>query len=225
MNIKRLLLLCSSIFMMLGAHASADTFIDTFDDAKYTNANWGNERGNWTVSGGYYYAQNPTNSPPTYTALTSYAGLTDFTIEVDINAFQDGGIWLRSDATASNGVLLVTGGFSGSFNGLYWHVVNAGGYSGFLGATAYSGTLQGEDVHLKVVVSGDTYKVFVNGSDTPLTTLVDSSFSSGYVGLYNYCGEKFDTFKLTTAPEPVSAGLFLLGGGALAFMRRKKTAG
>jgi streptogramin lyase len=67
----------------------------------------------------------------------SYA-LGDFSVDVDVNNLQDGGIWLRSsfDSGSESGLLLVTGGFGGSGTGLYWHTVQSGSYSGTLNPVA-----------------------------------------------------------------------------------------
>lgn len=45
--------------------------------------------------------------------MTTFASLTDFTVDVDVNSLDDGGIWLRSSYNSGSlsGVLLVTGGW------------------------------------------------------------------------------------------------------------------
>src|SRR5689334_5458304 len=73
---------------------------------------WGNEVGNWQASGGVYFANSPSNFPNAHSSLPF--SLTDFSVDLDINDLQDGGVWLRStEAAGTNvgrtGVLLVTG--------------------------------------------------------------------------------------------------------------------
>ncbi|MEQ9408839.1 MAG: PEP-CTERM sorting domain-containing protein [Fuerstiella sp.] len=173
----------------------------------------------------------------TYTDVSTLTGLTDFAVDVDVNDLDDGGIWLRSDYNGGslNGVLLVTGGNGGTYDGLYWHVVTNGSVAAATGFAAQTG-LQGADVHIRVEVIGNTYSAFLNGSAMAFTTLTDSTFSSGSVGLYDYSptsgagsprGQTFDNFQvedLTTAvPEPSGLALFGLGAfGMIGYRRRQR---
>lgn len=178
------------------------SFSDNFDAG--ASLQWGNEIGNWTTSGGAYLSQAPSNSPPTYSSLPF--DLVDFTVEVDINDLQDGGIWLRS-TDSNNGVLLVTGGHQGEGTGLYWHIVQNGNGGSNLNEVTGLFTPDVSDAHLRIVVSVNTYSVFVNGATTPATTLTTSAFSSGHVALYSFSNQTFDNFALTTPPdEPLLAG-------------------
>mgnify|MGYP001341520849 CR=1 FL=1 len=212
-----------------GADAAPVLFFDDFDSG--ASPAWGNESGVWRDTDGLYDATFPDNGPPAYSGVTTLPGLTDFAIDVDVNSLDDGGVWLRSSYNGGNisGVLLVTGGFGGSFSGLYWHTVVNGSASGVLGMAGSAG-LQGADIELRVEVVGDTYEAFINGSATPLTTLTTALFSSGGAGLYDFSptsgasaprGQTFDNFRITDlsvqAPEPATVGLFglaLLGLGA-----------
>ncbi|MBI5150576.1 MAG: PEP-CTERM sorting domain-containing protein [Candidatus Omnitrophica bacterium] len=213
--------LCSS------AHASL-LFSDNFNAGP--NAVWGNEVGNWTGVGGAYDTLSPSNSPLTYSSVTSFPGLTDFIAEVDVLGYNDGGVWLRSTDN-QNGVLLVAGGAGGGYDGLYWHIVQSGSTGASLQAASIPG-IQGTNAHLKFEVIGDTYKVYVNGSGTPASTLVTNQFASGKVALYDYLSEtSFDNFALYdfnedngngqhVVPEPSS--MLLLTGGLLGAMARRK---
>ncbi len=198
------LLPVSGLFVFTSAAA---IFSDTFDSTP--SGLWGNEVGNWTASGGVYYAQAPNNAPPTYSSLPF--NLQDFSIDLDINHVQDGGVWLRSSDN-QNGILLVTGAAA---NGLYWHVISGGVVSPRLNIASGLFTDGVSDAHLHITVSGDTYSVFVNGALTPATTLTDSTFSSGKIALYDFSPQTFD--NVTVVPEPSSlfiASLLLLGCGA-----------
>jgi hypothetical protein len=54
----------------------------------------------------------------------------------------------------------------------------------------------GNNVHVHVEVSGDTYAAFLNGATNPITTLSTSAFASGQVALYDFSAETFDNFVL-----------------------------
>ncbi|HPS20496.1 MAG TPA: PEP-CTERM sorting domain-containing protein [Candidatus Omnitrophota bacterium] len=200
-----------------GSAYAVTLFEDDFNDGADTA--WGNEIGSWNVSDGVYSAGSPSNNPPTYSSVTTLTGLTNFTLDVTVNGMLDGGIWLRSK-DSNNGVLLVTGGYGSRHSGFYWHIFENGAYSGAMGEVTIPGLL-GSNVDLKVVVDGDVYQLFVNGSDIAATTLITDKFSSGTVGLYDFSAQTFDNFKVTATPEPASMALFGLGGLILAVRRKK----
>src|SRR5262245_40732885 len=199
---------------LLQTKAWADTvvFFDNFTSG--ASPGWGNEVGNWTAVGGVYFAQAPSNSPLTYTSITTSIGatLTDFAIDVDINDVRDGGIWLRSVDNA-NGILLVTGGGGSGFTGLYWHIVTGGNTGAILGLVTNLFTPGVSDPHIRVTVSGNTYSAFVNGSAVAATTLTTSTFSSGRAGLYDFSNQTFDNVTVTVAsvPEPTTMSFLTLG--------------
>lgn len=188
---------------------AAVLFSDDFSDPGYTNAHWGNERGLWTASNGVYNAEAPNNMPPTYSSVKGLTNLTDFVVEVDVNSLDDGGIWLRSSFKDNyeNGVLLVTGGDNHTYDGFYWHAGNTPAQ----GRVEIPG-IQGTNNHLRIVVSGNTYSLFLNGGTTPVTTLTTEFASSGGVALYDYSGEQsFDNFTVSAVPLP--GAFWLLGSG------------
>jgi hypothetical protein len=180
-------------------------FTDNF--AAEASSLWGNERGDWSAAAGVYDARLPSNRPPTYSSLPFILG--DFSLEVDINQVADGGIWLRCDAQGSSGVLLVTGGRGWGVGigdpeagrSLYWHVAIDGQYSDALNEAHHVFTDPGvENAHLRVEVSGDVYAAFLNGSTDAITTLTNSTFRSGRVGLYDFSVQTFDNVVLEGEP-------------------------
>ena len=217
----------------LATASNADViFSDNFDSG--ASSPWSNLSGNWKASGGVYFAQQPNNSPFTYSGLPY--DLSSFSVDVDVRHLGDGGIWLRTDGTTSNGVLLVVGGLGygqGQRGGnagtaIYWHVVSGGSVSNSMGET--DGVfMPGNDYHLRVDVSGNTYRAFVNG--TLKTTLTNSLFANGKVGLYDDQpntssgggfgpAQTFDNFALSTsAPLPNPAMGLACCGVALVLWR------
>jgi hypothetical protein len=84
------------------------TFTDSFSPASTL---WSDSIGNWTSVGGNYYALVPSNGPLTYSGLPfNFLNSDSFSITVTINSLRDEGIWLDTDGTNQNGVLLVLGG-------------------------------------------------------------------------------------------------------------------
>lgn len=204
---------------MTAANAGV-VFSDNFDNG--ASPLWNVESGDWTASGGVYFSA--AAADPGRTFLPSFV-LGDFTIDVDINDIKDGGIWLR--VAGSGGVLLVTGGWGGSGTGLYWHTYYDGDQSAPLNRVDGLFTPGVSDAHVRVVVSGDTYSAYVNGSDTAATTLETNLFSTGYVGLYDNSDQTFDNVVLSVptpaVPEPASLLTAATGAlGLLAHARRRR---
>ncbi len=172
---------------------------------------WSNLRGAWFTANGVYLAANPQNVPPTFTGLPFV--LQNFAVEVDINQVADGGIWLRCDASGTNGVLLVTGGhgWGGGARGgdagrsLYWHVITPANWSSppILNEASNAFSNPGvQNVHLRIEVVGNSYAAFLNGSTTAITSLTETNmtYSSGSVGLYGFSSQTFDNFVLQVPP-------------------------
>ncbi|HUB25105.1 MAG TPA: LamG-like jellyroll fold domain-containing protein [Tepidisphaeraceae bacterium] len=219
------------------APANADNVIfqDSFDGPPSTQ--WSNSVGDWTTSNGCYFATQPRGRPATYTGLPF--DLTDFTVDVDIKNVGDGGLWLRSDGSDQNGVLLVTGGLgygdgqrgNGAGGALYWHVYQNGRHADPI-SVANGVFVPDTNCHIHVVVRGDHYAAFINGATTPASEFVDDTYSHGQVGLYDNqpsigggSGERqmFANFTLsrltpadTTSPPPndLARGLALFFSGS-----------
>jgi hypothetical protein len=143
-----------------GPASATVLFSDNFSSG--ASAAWGDQSGNWRTTGGVYDAGNPDNSPVTYTDVTTLPSLTNFSLSVDVNSVDDGGVWLRSSYTAGSisGVLLVTGGSIGSNNRLYWHTVVNGAFSRVQQPVGIPG-LQDSNIQLRIDVVGDTYSAFL----------------------------------------------------------------
>lgn len=182
-----------------------DLFVDDFDNGP--SPLWGNEIGDWTAQGGVYFAQAPSNNPPTRTFLPLVYRNID--LEVDVNSLRDGGIFLRYNQNG-DGVLLVLGGGGGGNHpsggpgndGLYWHTFINDNITGTFGAVGGLGILD-QNVHLRVVACGDTYAVYLNDSETPATQLVTGQYASGRVGLYDFSvlsPQSFDNFFMQWTP-------------------------
>ncbi|MCC6359360.1 MAG: hypothetical protein IT450_11510 [Phycisphaerales bacterium] len=152
------------------------TFSDDFDDPAGASVLWGDERGAWAVAGGTYGATQPSNNPITLTSLPF--ALADLEFECDIVATDDGGIWLHVDAAGQNGILLVL-----ARGNMYWHPIVGGNVTGTLNLVSGVYTV-GQNVHVRATVSGDLYSAYVNGN--LITTLTNSSFPTGRVGLYDF---------------------------------------
>jgi hypothetical protein len=225
--------LTACIALVTAPAQAAVIFSDDFSTDGSNSPPWGNQRGDWSASGGVYNAAFPDNSPITYSSVVGL-NLTDFSMQVDANYVSDGGVWLRSgyNGGSINGVLLVLGGLgfgSGATGGdagqaLYWHVVTNGSFSSVL-ALSTSVFTPGENATIRVDVVGNRYDAYVDG--VLKSTLIDNTFTQGEVGLYDfYTSLTFDNVVVSTVPEPSSLVLFCSGGavGLIALGRRRKRA-
>ena len=217
----------------LAAHASSVNFTDTFTGG--ASSHWQSYTGSWAAHDGVYDAQYPNNNPLTLSSLDfNLQNASSFTFDVDVNSLADGGIWIDTDGTNQNGVLLVLGGSGyGPSNGaagghdIYWHIVQGGSVSGQLGLVGGVFT-PGQDYHLTVTASGGVYNAYVNGVFE--TSITNNIFSQGQVGLYDEWGPMtFDNVHLVgvddAVPEPATWAMMILGmGGVGATMRRRSVA-
>jgi len=215
-----------TVFFWAGSSQAAVLFFDDFQAG--ARPDWGNERGGWYASGGLYNAASPSATPPAYSSVTTLPDLTDFTVDLDIINFWDGGVFLRSSFDSgtqwpSGVALIVIGDYRRQ---VYWHIVTGNTWGGVINAAALPSGL-GPDVHVRVEVEGDTYSAYLNDALTPITTLTYNGFSSGRVGLYDYSGQTFDNVRISDdspgSAVPAPAAVWLLGAGlvGLGGLRRK----
>lgn len=161
---------------------------------------WSNLRGDWQTVTGEYAAQFPGNTPPT-AALLPYE-LSDFSFEVDLIDPADGGLWLRSNAAGTAGVILVV--FP---DRLYWHVIDSldGPYTIYQQASITPNLGPGR-TRVRVTGNGPLLRAYLRESPTAITTLDLRSVSnppglnylSGRVGLYDNAtpGTRFDNVRV-----------------------------
>jgi hypothetical protein len=171
------------------------TFGDSFSPP---STGWSNSVGQWTASNGDYFAENPSDSPLTYSGLPFDFANSRLALTVTVNALGDGGIWLDTDGTNQNGLLLVLGGNGygqGSRggtagNGAYWQRVQNGVISDEFNLQTGVFT-PGGTYTVTVGVNGNTYVAYddpdgvYDANSKVLTTLTDGTFSHGMVGLYD----------------------------------------
>jgi len=222
------------------AQADAVSFTDTFSPP---SSEWTNTSGSWTASGGNYFAQVPNNNPGADTFLP--LDLTSYTMSVTVNNLGDGGIFVRTNSTDTQWVLLILGGAGygqgarggAAGNSIYW--ADSSNPNALFGLTTGVFT-PGNTYTITVTASGDTFSAFVNGSSTPISTFMDSvAGSDGGVGLYDDQpntttgsgsgpAQSFSDFSLqgTTpstsgVPEPGTLALLLTGIGSLTALRKR----
>jgi hypothetical protein len=188
---------------------AALTFTDSFSPASTL---WSDSIGNWTSVGGNYYALAPSNGPLTYSGLPfNFLNSDTFSITVTINSLRDEGIWLDTDGTNQNGILLVLGGNAQQGNWAYWHVVQNGGLSAPLDVNT-SAFVPDLTYTVTVVVNGNTYQAYndpdgvFDSNSVLLTTLVDNTYTHGQVGLYDfYPATSFSNFSVSNVNQAPTA--------------------
>ena len=220
--------------------AGTVSFTDNFNAG--ASAQWSNQTGNWSASGGSYHTTAGTNSPTTYSALPY--DLTNFSLTFDALSIGDSGVYLRSDGlngsnAVNNGLLLVIGGDGNGANNsnggrsLYFHTITGSAFSGEMDrVTPFS--LIGENHSINVTAIGNLFNVYVDGSSSPVTSFdaTGLGLTHGKIGLYGYNnGSSFDNVNLTgtlfastsSVPEPATWTMMLVGFGIVGFAMRKRS--
>jgi hypothetical protein len=225
--------LLAPLTLPASAVASTVTFTDNFSPPSTL---WSNSIGNWTGGNGLYYAQAPSNSPETYSGLPFDFTNSNFSLTVTINSLRDQGIWLDTDGSRNNGVLFVAGGNAQQGNWAYWAVYQNGSFGNCclaLNDKAFTPDAAfDKNYTITVLINGNIYEAFedpdgvYDAKSVLLTTLTDSTYSHGMVGLYQYSGgaTSFSNFSVTDGvPEPSTWAMMLLGFAGIGFMayRRK----
>lgn len=161
---------------------SPDVFYDDFNDGD--DDGWGREYGNWVVLDGEYTATGEPGTP--MSSILGYNS-TDFAFDGDLRITSEGaaqlglrvqGLSNTGNSHLENGILLVV--FPGG-NSIYWHVIVDGvGSPQNIQPLGITPSVD-QPLHIRVEVSGDTYKAYVNG--TLKNTLTDPTYHSGQVVL------------------------------------------
>jgi hypothetical protein len=127
------------------------------------------------------------------------------------------------------------GGAAG--NSAYWTVVQNGDVHPPQFAEVDGVFTPGGTYTVTVLVNGNTYQAFIDpdgvydANSVLITTLINSTFSSGHVGLYDFYPElsfsNFSVSDVTAVPLSASPPLTALGIGALSLLgwcRKRKAA-
>jgi len=148
---------------------------------------------NWIVQNGKYGCQ---YSDWKYSYVLTGTNWSDYVVEVDLDSCRGtAGIILRCQEDLQNMVIV-----AGHHGEIWWKVI-VNGDDAVVSDPITPGFFEGEQ-HVKVVVSGSTYKLYVE--DLLRSTFSDTHFAKGMPGLAgrSYYGSwgnipEFDNFKVT----------------------------
>jgi hypothetical protein len=221
--------------VLMPACAETVSFADNFSPP---SSLWSNSTGNWTATGGDYYAQVPNNNP--YAETTLPFDLTSYTLTLTVNALGDSGIFVRTNTADTQWVLLVLGGngYGAGFRGgnagssLYWADSSNSSEQGLVTGAFTPGNVY--TITVKAV--DDTFSAYINGSSTPISVFTDAVAGlDGEVGLYDNQPKRggfgppttYSTFSLqgttvSSVPEPGTVLLLAAGLAGLAIARHRK---
>ena len=190
----------------------AVTFSDNFSPQSTLWSNY-----TWSGTGEIYYGNGNTLLPLDFSN-------SSLSLTVTINSLRDDGIWLDTDGTTKNGILLVLGGNGGGGNWAYWHIAQNGSLSTPLDINT-NAFVPDLTYTVTVLVNGNTYQAYkdpdgvFDANSVLLTTLIDNTFTHGQVGLYDISSASFSNFSATGITDDYSAststtGVVLVGGSA-----------
>ena len=190
------------------------TFTDNFNSVTDGQADslWNNEYGNWVVSSGTYAAQQISSGYQNYpAAVSTIKGLvvSDFTLDFDMLGASDGGVYIHSRGFTDALCLIV----EPDIGAMYWIVRQNNAYStSVLGNVGLNASPRA-DLHVHVVAAGSTYtaQATMGGNVIATTSINDSHFLSGSIGLYdNGIGQSFDNVKVLIPGAVLSGTVTLL---------------
>ena len=177
-------------------HCSQSVDVLASDNFDSGNADAWTETGrDWEVADGKYYGG--TEDGSSYKNMTFFGNekWTDYTVELDANLINGEGagygygVYFRAQAYSKLDAYIFQyepgWGKTGAF--VFRKIVGGYEQSPFATVKAPEGYTWNEaEKHIKVVVSGDTFKAYINdidGGSTPILEAKDSSYTAGSIGL------------------------------------------
>jgi hypothetical protein len=186
-------------------------FLDEFDDG---DTAWRKNSGTWSVDtiDNDSYKQSSGTNPSISSIKTDTWGDATFEFDMKLETATWAGIQIRK--TTASAVPWSTGGG-------YMIYVNQDGkvalYKTSVGVIASVDTslnFSDRSKTIKVVTSGTSIKVYVNGESTAIIDETDSSYSSGYVSLITYQGAAFFDNVDISGATPTFSDDFESGDGS-----------
>ncbi len=184
---------------------SSVLFSDDFESAAYTNRSWNQTPGKkWKVEKGEFTLSDVGEGMRMAGVKVS---AKSYVVDVDFKNPTDGGIIVRGEYDRGD---YTFGGMTYVYKprifsyGIqypgesYWIGKLGSGWTGML-AKAPEGTLdEGVNVHLTVIVNGNTYKAYVNGEESVSYVDNESRYDGEWVLVYLYRpNQSFDNFRIT----------------------------
>ncbi|MCG7382994.1 DUF4832 domain-containing protein [Paenibacillus sp. ACRRY] len=169
---------------------SAGDFNDDFTNG---SSNWISGTGTWTASGGEYIQSAGSNSTSwRYSSAIKDRVWYDATYEVDLKS-DNGSSWAsfmfrkqNPSHSANNTGYFVSFTSTGDVR-----LQKAGSTVTTLASVSAAMTNMTEYHHMKVVTTGSNIKVYIDGQETPIIDVNDSTYLAGYAGLGNGGGKWF----------------------------------
>lgn len=203
--------------------AQVVVFNDSFTQPDGIDPDWTSQSGDWWVAFGYYFPSTPSSNPPTV-SLVNAVTFTDGTVSAEVIGPMDGALVVRANGATSGVVNAVYFVFRPA--DAYFHVASGGSVGAALSPVGHA-TLPAT-YRVNLTVSGSDYLgsiTSLDGNTTyATTTLFDSTYASGAVGLYasqKYPTAYYDAYTVTAVPEPAASALLAAFGlGLLVAMKR-----
>jgi prepilin-type N-terminal cleavage/methylation domain-containing protein len=185
-----------------------DIASDNFDSGNADN--WTEIGRDWKVTDGKYYGGTEHGSSGGNMTFLGDEDWTDYSVELDANLINGGdsgygyGVYFRAqDYNSLNAYIFQydPGWGSGAF--LFRKIVDGNEQPPFAVVRVSEGYIwNGTEKHVRVEVSGDTFKAYVSdidGGDTPVLEGSDSSYTNGSMGLRTWGSAQasFDNIKVS----------------------------